>query len=319
MIAQRAVIAPVPAGEPRPRWSVMIPAFERGAFLRETLQSVLAQDLGPDAMQIEVVDDASSENLEEVVNDVGKGRVQYHRHPRNVGLIANFAACLNRSRGEIVHLLHGDDLVLPSFYSALDRGFDDPSIGAAFCRWQVIDAEGSVTAVAEPEQENAGLLNDAIGLLASEQRIVTPSIAVRRSVWEDLGGFDPRLECAEDWEMWVRIAARYGVWYEPGLLAAYRSHAQSNSGRNFADARELHYTRQAMELFRPLLPKDRAGSIITAARRAYARAALDNARQLVRDGRRSAMWAHLRMAARFWPRLTTLREAARIALGQPGR
>ena len=98
--------------------------------------------------------------------------------------------------------------------------------------------------------------------------------------------------------MWVRIAARYGVWYEPGLLAAYRSHAQSNSGRHFANARELHYTRRAIELFRPLLPKDRAKSIIASARRAYARTALDNARQLARDGRRPAMWAHLRMAAR---------------------
>jgi glycosyltransferase involved in cell wall biosynthesis len=319
MIAQRAVIAPVPAGEPRPRWSVMIPAFERGAFLRETLQSVLEQDPGPEAMQIEVVDDASSEDLRAVIDEVGKGRVQYYRHPHNVGLIANFAACLNRSRGEIVHLLHGDDLVLPGFYSALEQGFDDPAIGAAFCRWQVIDAEGSVTAVAEAEQDVAGPLKDAIGRLASEQRIVTPSIAVRRSVWEDLGGFDRRLECAEDWEMWVRIAARYGVWYEPALLAAYRSHEQSNTGRNFSDARELHYTWQAMELFRPLLPKDRARSIIASARRAYARTALDNARQLAKDGRKSAMWAHLRMAARFWPRLTTLREAARIAGGRTGR
>jgi glycosyltransferase involved in cell wall biosynthesis len=319
MNAQRAVIAPVPKGEARPRWSVMIPAYERAALLRQTLQSVLAQDPGPEAMQIEVVDDASRENLKDVVDEVGEGRVQYYRHANNVGLIANFAACLDRSRGEIVHLLHGDDLVLPGFYSALERGFEDPAIGAAFCRWQVIDARGAVTTVAELEQDVAGPLGDAIGRLASEQRIVTPSIAVRRSVWQDLGGFDPRLECAEDWEMWVRIAARYGVWYEPGLLAAYRSHAQSNSGRHFANARELHYTRQAIELFRPLLPKDRAGAIIGAARRAYARTALDNARQLASDGQKSAMWAHLRMAARFWPRLTTLREVASIACRRSGR
>jgi glycosyltransferase involved in cell wall biosynthesis len=319
MIAQRAVIVPVPPDEVRPRWSVMIPAYERATLLRETLQSVLAQDPGQEAMQIEVVDDGSREDLKAIVDDVGKGRVQYYRQPHNVGLIANFATCLNRSRGEIVHLLHGDDLVLPGFYSAVERGFEDPAIGAAFCRWQVIDADGTVTAVAEPEQDSAGPMEDAIGRLASEQRIVTPSIAVRRSVWEDLGGFDPRLECAEDWEMWVRIAARYGVWYEPAVLASYRSHAQSNSGRHFANARELHYTQQAMELFRPLLPKDRARAIIGAARRAYARTALDNARQLARDGRKSPMWAHLRMAARFWPGLTTLRDAARIASSRMGR
>ena len=313
MTQSRAVIAPVPAGEPRPQWSVMIPAYECGAFLGDTLRSVLAQDPGPEAMQIEVVDDASSEDLEIVVRTVGEGRVHYHRHPKNVGHIANFACCLNRSRGEIVHLLHGDDLVLPGFYKALGKGFDDPAIGAAFCRWQEIDSAGSVTAVADEEQPIPGPLEDAIGRLASEQRIVTPAIAVRRSVWEQLGGFDPRLQCAEDWEMWVRIAAHHGIWYEPAVLAAYRKHEQSNSGRHFTNARELHYTLQAMSLFRPLLPKGRADTILAGARRAYAQTALGNAKRLARERRRPAMWAHLRMAWRLWPRLATLREASRIA------
>ena len=319
MIAPRAAIEAVAPGEPRPRWSVMIPAYECGAFLGDTLRSVLAQDPGPEAMQIEVVDDASDEDLAAIVRAVGKGRVDYHRQPDNIGHIANFAECLRRSRGEIVHLLHGDDLVLPGFYEALERGFVDPAVGAAFCRWQVIDAGGSVTAVAEAEQAVAGPLGDALGRLASEQRIVTPAIVVRRRVWEKLGGFDPRLACAEDWEMWVRIAASYGIWYEPSLLAAYRQHEQSNSGRHFANARELHYTRQAMELFRPLLPRDRADTIIASARRAYSRTALDNANELRRDRRRSAMWAHLRMAWRLWPRIATLREGARIAWGRAER
>src|SRR5687767_1808527 len=143
--ATRALIEPVATGAPRPRWSVMIPAYQCGAFLSDTLRSVLAQDPGPEAMQIEVIDDASDEDLEAIVRAVGKGRVGFHRQPSNIGHIANFADCLKRSRGEIVHLLHGDDLVLPGFYQALERGFADPAVGAAFCRWKVIDAAGTVT------------------------------------------------------------------------------------------------------------------------------------------------------------------------------
>jgi glycosyltransferase involved in cell wall biosynthesis len=297
----------------------MIPAFECAAYLGDTLRSVLAQDPGHKAMQIEVVDDASGEDLQAVVAEVGQGRIGYHRQPRNVGHIVNFATCLQRSRGEIVHLLHGDDLVLPGFYAAIERGFDDPAVGAAFCRWQIIDEAGAVTAVAEPEQATAGPLEDALARLASEQRVVTPAIAVRRAVWEHLGGFDPRLECAEDWEMWVRIAAQYRVWYEPALLASYRRHAQSNTGRHFANASELHYTRLAMQLFCPLLPKDRAPAILNAARRAYADTALDNAKGLAGGNRRSAMAAHLWAAWRLWPRVATLRQAARIVLGPAER
>jgi glycosyltransferase involved in cell wall biosynthesis len=293
----------------------MIPAHNHCDYLAETLRSVLAQDLGAVHMQLEVIDDASSEDVESVVRSIGKGRVDYFRQPRNIGQIGNFATCLQRSRGELVHLLHGDDLILPGFYEALEKGFaTDVNIGAAFCRWQIIDARSQVTVVAKPEREGEGPLEDALARLASEQRIVTPAIAVRRSVYEQLGAFDPRLKCAEDWEMWVRIAAYYGIWYEPRVLAAYRQHEDSTTSRHFADAGELHYTLKAIKLFRPLLPKDQAAAIIRSARRAYAKTALDNARELAIRREHSAMRAHLGMALRLWPRPGTARQAARIAL-----
>jgi len=315
-LTTRAIIEPVPEGTERPRWSVMIPAYNCAAFLGETLRSVLAQAPGPERMQIEVVDDASTDHVKTVVEDVGKGRVDYFRQERNVGQVANFATCLQQSRGEIVHLLHGDDTVFPGFYDALDQGFgSDPGIGAAFCRWQTIDERGKVTAVAEAERETAGPLHDALARLASEQRIVTPSIAVRRSAYERLGGFDPRLDCAEDWEMWVRIAARFRVWYEPRLLASYRQHSSSTTAAHFRDASELRHTLSAIRLFKPLLPRERAQDITRSARRAYARTALGNAREFARKHDAAAMRAHLAMALRFQPSAPTLRDALRILLG----
>ena len=308
----RAIVAPVPDGIARPRWSVMIPTFNCARYLRETLACVLAQDLGPERMQIEVVDDASGDDPASVVAEVGQGRVALFRQPTNQGHILNFAACLNRARGEIVHLLHGDDLVLPGFYQALDRGFEDPEVGAAFCRWRVIDSAGIVTGTAEAEQERPGCLEDGLARLASEQRIVTPSIAVRRSVYENLGGFDPRLICAEDWEMWVRIAAHYPIWYEPAVLAAYRTHHDSNTGRHFRNAEELRYSRMAIRLFRPLLPPRREAAIRRGALNAYAKSALANAEEFARNGDRKSMRAHLAAALHLRPSPRVLRKACRI-------
>ena len=312
----RARFDPVADGAPRPRWSVMIPTYNCARFLAETLTSVLAQDPGPETMQIEVVDDASSDDPAAVVEAVGRGRVGFFRQPMNQGHIANFATCIARSRGEIVHLLHGDDCVRPGFYAALGRGFaDDPAIGAAFCRWKMIDEAGATLSDAPPERAAAGRLDDALARLASEQRIVTPSIAVRRGVYERLGGFDPRLACAEDWEMWVRIAADFPIWYEPQLLAVYRSHADSNTGRHLGNAEELRFSALAIELFKPLLPAGRADAIARRARRTYAHTALGNARGFAKAGERRAMRAHLAMALRLAPGPTTLLAAARILLG----
>ncbi|MFZ0430475.1 MAG: glycosyltransferase, partial [Acidobacteriota bacterium] len=81
-------------------WSVMIPTFNCATFLRETLASVLAQDPGPAQMQIEVVDDRSTkDDPEEVVRELGRGRVAFHRNRRNQGVTANFNSCVARSRG----------------------------------------------------------------------------------------------------------------------------------------------------------------------------------------------------------------------------
>lgn len=71
-------IAPVPATASRPLWSVMIPAYNCGQYLIETLRSVLDQDPGPEVMQIEVVDDCSTQDdSEAVVRSLGKGRVSF--------------------------------------------------------------------------------------------------------------------------------------------------------------------------------------------------------------------------------------------------
>ena len=66
---------------------------------------------------------------------------------------------------------------------------------------------------------------------------MTPCIVVRRSVYEELGGFDDRLACAEDWEMWVRLAARFPVYYEERPLACYRLHGNSNTEGTCATGR----------------------------------------------------------------------------------
>jgi glycosyltransferase involved in cell wall biosynthesis len=310
----RADIRTLDSEAHRPTWSVMIPTYNCAATLGETLTSVLGQDPGLEHMQIEVVDDASdSDDPEAIVREVGGGRVQYFRQPHNVGVVKNFETCLQRSRGHYIHLLHGDDFVLDGFYDALRSGFEsDPSVGAAFCRWMIVDQAGNVRTVAEPLQDHAGELADAAVRLAAEQHIVTPSIAVARDVYELLGGFDERLECAEDWEMWVRIAANWKVWYEPSLLAAYRSHPDSNTGRHHRLAEELRYTAMVIDMIGSYLPPDRAAAVVRTARRNYARTAMANARQFSAAGDREAARAHLRQALELSRSPRILLESAKL-------
>jgi glycosyltransferase involved in cell wall biosynthesis len=294
----RSIIPPVEGDGPKPLWSVMVPTFNCGPYLREALAGILAQDPGPNLMQIEVIDDYSTtDDPETLVNECGRGRISFYRQSQNVGHIGNLTTCLLRARGKIVHLLHGDDGIKPGFYEKLQMGFEKgPQIGAAFCRQIFIDEHGRYRGISPLEQSESGVLHNWLEHLALEQRIMTPSIVVRRAAYESLGGFDSRLVCAEDWEMWMRIAAHYPIWYEPEPLALYRMHTDSNTGRHVRSGEDISYTCRAIEIFKKYLPVEIAAHVSRKARETYARSALQMAERLCRNGDVEAARAQVRAA-----------------------
>jgi glycosyltransferase involved in cell wall biosynthesis len=285
--SERATIYPVVETAQRPLWSVMIPTYNCANYLRTTLASVLAQDPGADVMQIEVVDDGSTkDNPAAVVEELGKGRVAFYQQPQNVGYIRNFETCLQRSHGQIIHLLHGDDCVRDGFYQKLQRPFlEHPNLGAAFCRHIHMDEEGNWHYLSPLEESNSGILENWLEKIAVRQRIQTPSIVVRREVYEKLGGFDRRIRYwGEDWEMWVRIASQYPVWYEIEPLALYRTHSNSLSGHSVRTGANIQDFRQAIGLVKEYLPRDQAKKLSEQALENYALYAIDTSQKLALKG-----------------------------------
>lgn len=220
-----AKIETVPEGLARPRWSVLIPCYNCARFLEKTIESVLAQAFDPEQMEILVIDDCSTrDDPAEVVERMGKGRVRFLRQTKNVGKVRNYETGLQASRGYLIHQLHGDDLILPGFYHAMEAAFEShPAAGAFFCESDYIDENGSITGRTGKELEVTEILADWLPKIAESNRIQTPSVVVRRAVYESLGSFDRRLDCTEDWEMWIRIAHQYPVGFCADARAQYRS------------------------------------------------------------------------------------------------
>jgi len=233
-------IEPVPEGVSRPLWSVMIPTFNCAKYLRQTLDSVLRQDPGEGQMQIEVVDDCSTQDdPEAVVHETGKGRVAFHRKPKNEGAIANFNTCLQRSRGHLVHVLHGDDYVLPGFYARLaEMEKKYPDVAGFFVRCLVVDENGSLDRISGKVQQLAEPSN-APGDLLYVNNLMAPGAVIRRDFYETHGGFMPSLIHVADWEMWTRaVQSGRGLWLnEP--LAAYRYFPGNDTGRLARTAENL--------------------------------------------------------------------------------
>lgn len=239
------VVEPVPPGTHRPFWSVMIPTYNCADYLVATLKSVLQQAPPPEEMQIAVIDDCSTkDDPEQVVKDIGKGRVEFYRQPKNSGAILTFNACVRKSRGYWVHVLHGDDYVLPGFYEHLRVGCEYASdIGSAHCRSAYVDEKGAWTAVSFVHRQTAGVNIHFTYHQGVINRLMTPSIVVKREAYENIGCFDPRYPHSADWDMWNRVGRHYRVWFEPKVLACYREHTSSDTSklkRTGANIRDGH-------------------------------------------------------------------------------
>ena len=235
----------------------MIPSYNApDDYLEQTLRSVLAQDPGPGEMQIEVVDDCSPNGPPmDLVNRLAGGRVSLHREPRNLGLAGIWNRCVERARGHWVHILHQDDLVLPGFYAKLRAGADSPAApGLLFCRYAYLDADGHWLGLSPIEARTAGALNQALERLARQTVIQTPSVVVRRSIYESLGGFRSDLVYTLDWEMWCRVAAKYPVWFEPGILAGYRLHQANATRRLVLEGKDIEDSRKCIGIISNYLP-----------------------------------------------------------------
>jgi glycosyltransferase involved in cell wall biosynthesis len=281
----------------------MIPAFNCSGYLSETLECVLRQDRGPARMQIEVCDDASTDaDVEGLVRKVAGDRVGYYRQPANVGSLRNFETCLNRSRGSLIHLLHGDDKVRDGFYEKMEELFSaHPEMGAAFSRFITVDQFNGATLVSEQEMSRPGILEGWLERLACKQRIQTPAMVVRRAVYERLGAFYGR-PYGEDWEMWLRIAAHYPTGYLPEVLAEYRKHADSISGTSILTGQNIRDLKAVMEVARQYFTAEQWERIAPRARRAYAAYAIHTARsiwgrQQHRQGTRSQIAEALSLSA----------------------
>ena len=161
---------------------------------------------------------------------------------------------------------------------------------------------------------------DLIDRLAVCNLIMFPSIVVRRTAYEQLGGFHPDLFHSADWDMWKRIATRFPVWYDPEPLALYRIHRGSDTSRLMQTGANIRDARHAIEIAEAYLPPGRVGLLTRKARLYHALYAVELARERALRGEWGPAMAQLRAglscsaSPRVWAAVLGLTPKAHDAL-----
>jgi len=303
------VIAPCDPAQLSPRFSVMIPTYNCAAYLRACLASVLSQDLGPGVMEIEVVDDCSTlDDPESVVREVAGDRVRFYRQPRNLGAVGNFNTCIERSTGELVHILHGDDVVLPGFYAAIDRlAQRAPDAGFYATRVHGVDEAGKhLWTSPSLAAYTSGPSRDPESFLRGTPLQFAGTV-VRRAAYEQVGGFLSGLVHANDWEMWMRLVAATGLVCVDEALAEFRQFAASDTSRLRRTAENLKDFERLVSLMNTAGRAIDGDAVLIAARRL--------ARQQEHRFRRAGDSDAARANHRYWAQRATPVEYLRWSSG----
>jgi glycosyltransferase involved in cell wall biosynthesis len=296
----------------------MIPAYNCATLLRETLRSVLAQDPGTERMQIEVIDDASTkDDPEAVVRELARGRVTFLRHRTNVGATANFNTCLSRSRGHLIHILHGDDLVLPDFYARMEELIErNPGVGSGHCRFAHMDEDGLWTGLTALRQRAAGIYSNALPTIATLNWAQFAAVVLKRSLVEAVGGFHPALVHAADWDLWRRAALYQPVVYEPAVLACYRLYEGSDTSRLIKSGANIADVHRAIDMSLRYLPQPESWAWVRDARRNCAEAASNAAFRGLLKGEQETFRNQLREGCLVDPTFRWSRQYAKLRFRQ---
>ena len=168
----------------RPRWSVVIPVHNCAGYSGTgTARGARSAGDRPDA-EILVVDDASSDDPAAVVERLGRGRVIVPTQSGPPGRHRHVQPVPGSRSGELVHLLHGDDAVLPGFYAAMERALADPASVAASAGSRTSMPAAGRLYTTRSYRDGTGVWTDALESLAVSNRVRAPAIVVRRAAYE---------------------------------------------------------------------------------------------------------------------------------------
>lgn len=214
-----------------PRVSVVVPCYNYARYLREAVGSALSQR-GVE-VDVVVVDDASTDDSAAVAADLAEAdaRVRVVRHAVNRGHLETANEALSLAVGEFVVKLDADDLLTPGSLArsaALLRAHPE----VAFCYGWAEEFQGEAPAVPDGATRRWQVWRgDAWTervLRRGHNVIRQPEVMIRRAAVVAAGGYDRRLPWAEDFHLWLRLAAHGDVGRVAGpAQGLYRVHEGS--------------------------------------------------------------------------------------------
>jgi glycosyltransferase involved in cell wall biosynthesis len=209
-----------------PRVSVIIPTFNRSKKVVRAIESVLNQSIKD--FEIIVVDDGSTDNTNQALARY-MSTIKYIRQPVNRGVSAARNIGIKSSTAPWIAFLDSDDYWLNEKLS-VQMEFVDSNPGTVACQTEEIWIRNGrrVNPKRKHKKPSGNIFKESLKLC-----LVSPSaVALKRSLFEEVGLFDETFPAAEDYDLWLRISCRHPIYLiDKGLVVKEGGHEDQLSRR----------------------------------------------------------------------------------------
>ncbi len=221
-----------------PKVSVVMAVHNGGPFVRQTIESILAQQYRD--LEFIIVDDASSDDTPSIVRSFDDPRIRYMPQAANIGQTAALNIGIRAAQGQYIARIDADDIAKPQRFEMQVKFLDvHPSVAVVGMWQETIDINGRVQGLrrfpTDPWEISAGLFT------ASPMNwfcLSHPTVMIRKSALDKVGLYDERLRICQDYDLWVRTARSFLLANVGAVGLQYRAHGQSLSQKNLTRTKD---------------------------------------------------------------------------------
>ncbi len=286
-----------------PFFSVVIPTYNRAAFIEATLHNVLSQTYSH--YEIIVVDNCSADNTEELLQPyIDAGQIQFIKHEQNFERARSRNTGMNAARGDFVTLLDSDDFMYPNnLADAAEYAQANPEIKCFHNLFEYVDSAGNVL-----RRYPLPSLNNQLQAIANGNFMSCIGDFIHREIYQHYH-FDttPELIGGEDWEFWLRVLADYKVGRIDKINSGILQHEGRSVNNQDLDSMKrglehlcakVENAPELTEVYRPYRKRIRATSLLYLAILANTGGRFRDARQFLKRAAKSDLT--LLAGARLW-------------------
>lgn len=208
-----------------PGLSVILVTHERPRLLADALRSVAAQSQRP--LEVRLADDGGGTSLD-TLPDLPLLELTALAVSCGQAAAARNAAAAG-ARGDVLVFLDDDDRWTPDHLAGIATAFTDPEVGFAWRDCAVIRERVSTDGVREALETRIIARDWDDALMRTNDYLPPSAWAVRRTLFESLGGFDESFRYSEDWDLVLRLAAATRPRRIPGVTVEVRMRESGNA------------------------------------------------------------------------------------------